>query len=268
MPLLALLLLQACAGNRVFYPETGFRQTPADLGYQYRQRQLAAADGTPLSLWQVPASGESQGVILYFHGNARNLAGNLHQVLWLADAGYELVMMEYRGYGDSPAEADLAHSIDDIGRVLDWFVASYPQQPRFVLGQSLGAAMAGFALASSGSAGHFDGVVLDAAFAGYRRIMREVLARHWLTGLLRYPASLAMPAGYDLLPVIDRISPTPLLIMHGDNDRVVDYAHALDLYRAAAEPKQLLTYHQRHIQAFADASARQLLLLFLQQHGD
>jgi fermentation-respiration switch protein FrsA (DUF1100 family) len=39
---------------------------------------------------------------------------------------------------------------------------------------------------------------------------------------------------------IGRISPRPILILHGDGDNVVPLEHAYRLYREAAEPKELI----------------------------
>jgi pimeloyl-ACP methyl ester carboxylesterase len=52
------------------------------------------------------------------------------------------------------------------------------------------------------------------------------------------------PDGWDPIPpapheVVSRISPTPLLVVHGDADRYFPLEHAEKLYAAAAEPKEL-----------------------------
>lgn len=254
-----------CA-NHVFYPQPEIDSTPEQLGYDFQRLADTAEDGVELVHWLIPAVREPRrGAILFFHGNSQNISAYQKKVLWLVDAGFDVLLFEYRGYGDSGGEAELGKSMADIRQAMQHFVQQYPQDKRIVLGQSLGATMAGFVLAEYRLADDFDAVILDSAFAGYRRIMREAMAKHWLTWALQYPASLFMPARYDLLPVIDAISPTPLLIMHGRDDYVIDISHAGDLFAAAAEPKEMLTYPGRHIQGFSEAAVRDEVLDFLLQ---
>jgi alpha-beta hydrolase superfamily lysophospholipase len=43
----------------------------------------------------------TRGTLLYFHGNAANVAANLDHVLHLRSAGLNVFIIDYRGYGSS-----------------------------------------------------------------------------------------------------------------------------------------------------------------------
>ena len=59
---------------------------------------------------------------------------------------------------------------------------------------------------------------------------------------------------------IARISPVPLLILHGDSDRVVPVQHAQALYAAAKAPKRLeILPGLRHIESMTQPQVRDLL---------
>jgi fermentation-respiration switch protein FrsA (DUF1100 family) len=61
-----------------------------------------------------------------------------------------------------------------------------------------------------------------------------------------------------------KISPLPLLILHGDQDRIVPVHHARLLYDAALEPKQLwIVPGAGHIQTMGDPAMRDRLVAYL-----
>ena len=71
-----------------------------------------------------------------------------------------------------------------------------------------------------------------------------------------------MPAGYELIDVVANISPTPLLIIHGRQDKIIPFHHAEKLYEKANRPKVLIEYQGGHIESFRSVKVRQYLLQF------
>ena len=267
---LFLLQLTACS-NLLFYPTKDWPVDPSSQGYEYRHLKISMADGIHLSAWLMPyqpseKARSRKGSVIYFHGNAQNISNHAPQVLWLLDEGYDVLLVDYRGYGHSEGDVDLHKSIDDITEAIRYFFNLYPKEVKRVLfGQSLGAAMSGYVLATQVDLREgFDAVILDSGFAQYRRITRDILSRHWLTWAFQYPASWVMTPQYDLLDVVQNIAPTPLLIVHGTQDTLVPYAHGKDLFDKAQRPKSLLSFEGRHIEAFYHPENRQALLNFLQ----
>src|SRR3989442_3096289 len=71
---------------------------------------LEAGDGVRLHGWLVPGVGKSSLTLLFFHGNAENIGGCLDLARLTRPAGYDLLLVDYRGYGQSegrPSEAGL-----------------------------------------------------------------------------------------------------------------------------------------------------------------
>ena len=108
-----------------------------------------------------------------------------------------------------------------------------------IFGQSLGGSVAITALARSPDKGKIRALIVEGAFAGYRRITREVLGRAWLTWPLQWPLSFAVDDEYRPIEAIAQISPTPVLIIQGEEDAIIPATHAEALYKAAGEPKAL-----------------------------
>ncbi len=258
------LLLSGCS-NLLFFPMQPWVRTPAALGIEYEDVEIVASDNTRLSAWWLEAYGEVKGTIVFFHGNAENISTHLGSVYWLPEKGYQVLMLDYRGYGRSGGKPSVDGVMLDIHAALNWTLGEPRAQgkPVFMLGQSLGAAMSGYVVATSPELNsRLTAVVLDAAFASYPQITREVASRHWLTWSLQYPASWTMPRRYNLVDYIDQVSPTPLLIVHGTRDEVIPFSNGEALFAAAKQPKNFLRYDGPHIETFRDLQIRQMMLDF------
>ena len=270
--LLSLLCLLAACSNLMFYPYKNWVQTPDEKGYDYQNIAIPTEDDDYLNAWLLPQRDASRqqplGAVIYFHGNSENISTHIASVYWLTDAGYDLLLVDYRGFGHSDGDKGLENSLADIRLSLSWFNQRYHGDiPKYLIGQSIGASMAGYVVATEPVLRQpLSAVVLDSGFADYRRITRDVLGRFWLTWLFQYPVSWGMPGRYDLLDHVAEIAPTPLLIVHGTKDRLVTYDHAETLFAAAGEPKTLLSFDGPHIAAFNDVKNREALLAFFAAH--
>jgi fermentation-respiration switch protein FrsA (DUF1100 family) len=69
---------------------------------------------------------------------------------------------------------------------------------------------------------------------------------------------------YDAVNAVAKVSPIPIVIIHGDADTIVPPAHAHRLYRAAREPKELwMVPGGGHIEAFSQILCRGRLVKYL-----
>jgi fermentation-respiration switch protein FrsA (DUF1100 family) len=214
----------------------------------------------------LPAQGQVKGAVLFLHGNAENMSTHLASVYWLPAAGYQVLLLDYRGFGLSAGVPQLPAVFLDIRAALAWLVTETTGEstPLYLLGQSLGASLGGYLVGADADVrAHFRAVVLDAGFARYSWIAREIAGRSWVTWPLQWPISWGMPDGYDLVDQVSHISPVPLLLIHGTGDEIVGYHHAQALFDAAREPRFLLSYDGGHIGSFQDPEIRQAVLEFL-----
>jgi len=258
---LPVLFLAGCS-NLFFVPMKELRLSPDDLGLDFENVFIDSSDGVRLYAWLLPAEGEARGTLLFLHGNAENISTHIGSVYWLPARGYNVLLLDYRGYGLSTGEPTLEGATADVQAGLRWLLDNPRLTPRriVVLGQSLGGSLAVEAVARGGLAGDIRGLILDSAFADYRLIAREKLAGFWLTWPLQYPLSWTIRDDYRPLEAVARIGPTPLLIIHGDADRIIPEHHARLLFEAAGEPKAI--WHvpgARHIGALHQPEIRDRL---------
>lgn len=265
--LMALVLLQGCS-ELLFYPEKGLPFTPTIAGLKYQDEYLTAADGTRLNAWWLPAKAGSEvkGTILYLHGNGGNMAMHLGAPWWLPEQGYQVLMLDYRGYGLSAGEPSLPALYEDIDAAFSRLSsdAAVKGKPVYVLAQSLGGAIAVHYLAEHPQQAHtLDALIIDGTPASYRDVAQSVLATSWLTWPLQVPLSWFVPDGDSAITAIPKLKGLPLLIYHSIDDAVVPVANGLALYQAAPAPRVLQLTRGAHVQTFNDPTWRQVMLMFM-----
>lgn len=266
------LQLGACT-DLLFFPQRELVLNPDRVGLAYRDVWFEAADGPRLHGWFLPADPDAvRGAactVLFLHGNAENISTHLASVRWLPKQGHNVFLFDYRGYGRSSGRPSLPGLHLDTEAALGAAFAMAEVDPDrvVVLGQSLGGAIAITALVRSAYRDRIRALIIEGAFSSYRGIAREKLAGSWLTWPVQWPLSLTIDNQYKPLESIDRISPVPVLIIHGLTDQVVPPHHAEALYAAAREPKELwLVPGADHIQAMLEADTQQRLLAYLAKH--
>ncbi len=109
-------------GGMLYLPDMPSRQLIADpgaVGLDFEDVTLETSDGVNIHGWFVP--GESNRVLLYFHGNAGNISHRIHSIREFRELGLSVFMIDYRGYGQSggkPTEQGLYRDAEAAWRYL------------------------------------------------------------------------------------------------------------------------------------------------------
>ena len=270
--LLAVLLCLHGCSELLFYPERGLPFTPANARLDYRDQYLRAADGTRLHAWWLPAKEgvAVKGTVLHLHGNGGNLASHLGGTWWLPEQGYQVLMLDYRGFGLSEGAPSLPAVYLDLDAAFAWLEQA-PQvrdKPLYVLGQSLGGALATHYLAEQPQRrARVSALILDGVPASYREVARHALGASWLTRPLRTPLSWLVPDDDSAIHVMPKLVGLPLLIFHSIDDPLVPLSNGERLYQAAPPPRVFQPTRGGHVQTFADPDWRQMMLQFMRDPG-
>jgi uncharacterized protein len=264
MVLLLLLASTGCSGF-FFHPSREVQEGPAVKLFPHRDIVFQASDGMVLHGWYFPAE-RAAGSILVLHGNAQNLSTHVNSMLWLLKEGFNIFIIDYRGYGWSGGEPDLDGVHKDADAALEKLFTLPETDPDrvVVLGQSLGGSIAVYTVTHSRHKDRIRALVIDSAFSSYRSIAREKLGSFWLTWLFQYPLSWTVSDDYSAVQWIGKVSPVPVLLLHGLDDPVVPTHHGRLLLDAAREPKGLwLTARPGHVQSFGDEELRKQFVRYL-----
>lgn len=211
-----------------FFPSQGESTTPAEFGIPFTATTLTTSDGERLQAWLLTAA-EPRALIVYFHGNGGNLSMWAPILSDVARRGYDVLAIDYRGYGVStgrPTESGVYRDADAVLAHVSTMKAAL--RPIIYWGRSLGTAVAAYAASRQQP----DGIILEAGFPDARAIVRSspVLAFLSLFVSYRFPTANWLARGN-----------VPTLVIHGDADQVIPYALGRALFDRIGGDKTFVT---------------------------
>lgn len=238
--LVAFILATAFFALRWFEHEITFHPVRfADSGQWPRPPQaedvwFRTSDGENLNGWFfTSATKPAPATIIYFHGNG----GNISNLGWvgerLAARGFDVLLVDYRGYGKSSGASASENGIyRDADAAYDYVAKRGALPERIVLyGQSLGTT----AVADLASRRACGAVILESGLSSARDMTVKLLPKtlHWVHFFTRNR--------FDSASKLASVH-CPVLVTHGDPDPVIPTDQGRALFAAAHEPKQLLIY--------------------------
>ncbi|MBT5019409.1 alpha/beta hydrolase [bacterium] len=207
------------------YPQGNWE--PTFLNYQ--DVYFDSSDGTRIHAWYCPAK-EPVAVMLYLHGNGGNLSGRARLMKQLQEHHRVSVMIvDYRGYGRSAGKATAEGAIQDAKAAREKLaeLASVEEKEIVLMGRSLGGAIA-IQLASEQSP---KGLIIESSFTSLKAIAKHHFPKlAWLVPSDKLQSEIAI-----------KKNQAPLLISHGNRDRVIPYKMGEKLFNAANDPKEFIT---------------------------
>lgn len=231
---LAVALMGCASGmnalaRKVIYQPDPYLPPPYSFGLQDLSAvELTTEDQLDLTMWHLPASSDKP-TIVFFHGNAGNISHRVPKLTPFANAGYGLLLVEYRGYGGNPGRPSEAGLYRDGRAAIKYLTTDSTTATEWILyGESLGSGVAvQMAKEFSGSNAPI-ALILEAPF----RSMTAAVEEHVFSPMVPD----MVEDKYDSLSKIGQLD-LPLLIIHGERDRVVPVNQGRDLYERAKHPK-------------------------------
>lgn len=189
---------------------------------------LPTPDGETLVLWVSPPQ-SGRPTILFLHGNAGEIADRADRFAFYQSRGYGVAFLSWRGYGGSTGAPSETGLLTDAKAAYDHLRQQGIAPDRIVLvGESLGTGPAVITAAANPVAA----VILEAPYSAAVDIARR--AYPWA------PVGLLMKDQYRSRDHIAAIN-APLLILHGQKDRVIPQGFGKRLFDAARDPKTFLS---------------------------
>jgi pimeloyl-ACP methyl ester carboxylesterase len=230
--------LVGCAWLDTKQRELVFRPTPGrpadfsglrsgDVAFDVEVPGDTAGSIDRLHLWWLPNPDPQAPTLLYLHGTFRNLYQNFRKVEALRVAGFSVVAVDYRGWGDSSPIIPSETTIYADAHVAWAEVVRRQSDPRkrVIFGHSMGTGVA-VELASQMRAGaDYGGLILESAFTRLPDVAKAV-------GPIGTIASWLATQEFDSLAKIGKVD-APILMMHGAADNTVPIELGRRLYEAA-----------------------------------
>lgn len=221
--------------------------TPASLRLGYENITFPATDGLKIRGWFIPAQ-HSRGVIICCHGYPGIRSDQLEFVGFLHRAHFGTLLFDFRALGQSEGNYSTLGYLevkDALGAVAYLHRRRDTQHlPLGIFGVSMGAAVALMATEQSPS---IQAVVADSPYSSLDHAIAQRFRRAGSLGVvLAYPTRwfgerMTGIHTSDIAPLraIRRISPRPLLLIHGAQDKTIPPGDSRLLFAAANQPKQL-----------------------------
>ena len=171
---------------------------------------------------------DPQGLIFFLHGNGGNLQSWSANADYYRRVNYDVLMIDYRGYGKSSGKIESEQQLhDDVRTAWDYIVGRFEGKPIVIYGRSLGTAPA-TRLARDVNP---DLLVLVSPFSSVLALAREQykFVPEWL---VRFPLRTDR--------VIGEVA-APIMLLHGDRDSLIALQHSQTLAALAGGNARLIT---------------------------
>jgi pimeloyl-ACP methyl ester carboxylesterase len=168
-----------------------------------------------------------QPILLYLHGARWNVTGSAFRMRRMQELGFSVLGVDYRGFGKSSAELpseDMAY--EDARAAWDWLATHYPNRPRYIFGHSLGGPIA---IHLAAQVSDESGTIVEGTFTSIADVV-STFKWGWM------PISALITQRFEAIRKVDQIG-SPLLVVHGGRDQLIDPNLGRKLFEAAAEPK-------------------------------
>ena len=217
----------------VYYPDKNVGLTPSYLKLPYESVKLRTGDGATITAWFVPAN--SDKAVIFCHGNAGNISHRLDSIAMFHNMGYNVLIFDYRGYGESSGKPTEQGTYQDA--LVAWEYVTRQKEMRArdiaVYGESLGGAVATW-LAERVRPG---ALVLDSTFTSAPDMARKMFPF--------LPIRMLCKFQYDAISMIGKTR-CPVLIAHSRKDEMIPFQCGKRLFDAAKQPKQFIEMAGRH----------------------
>lgn len=213
-----------------------FRPEPVSVDFTYnfsipfRETFVRHHPGADLHITQfpVPEGVPRNGIVIYLHGNRRNVSWYADRVPFFTGRGYEVWMPDYPGFGKSTGSLEEEILYEYAKQTYLMARAEIVSDSIWVYGRSMGSGVAAWLATGY----QLKGLVLETPYRSIPSLVSTWLPI-WPTRRL---SKFQLPVEEYLLRVSE-----PITILHGTDDRVIPYGHSTGLRKVLKPGDQFVT---------------------------
>jgi fermentation-respiration switch protein FrsA (DUF1100 family) len=219
------LVLWVVQRRLVYFPDTASPAIAA-MPVGWEEVTYETSDGLLLNAWLRPPAPDHP-IVIVFNGNGGNRMGRMSLGTGLAEAGYGVLLTDYRGYGGNPGHPSESGTEIDARAAAQYVREHYPDHPVVYFGESLGAAVA---------------IELAAAKPPVALVLRSPFTSLVAAARTHYPWIPVNLLLKDRYPSDERIGSidVPTLVIFGSADSIVPPSQSRAIYDAVPGPKRLV----------------------------
>lgn len=209
-------------------------------GLNYSDFKIPVENDTISGIFIKPKSA-ALATILFFHGSGGNVSKYIFMTKPLVEAGYQVIMVDFRGYGKSTGTPNHSNIAADGQKFLDYSLAlkEVKNKPVILYGASMGSQVATH-LANQNS-GKIAALVLEGTISSFNDV-----AIHFAPEYEFYLKDVQFP--YSAKEDIKSVT-VPKLFIHSEGDTMIPIEEGKMVYENAPNPKTFLEYNGDHLEA-------------------
>ncbi len=187
--------------------------------------------------------------IIFYHGSAGNVSTYMIMVEPLVNAGYQVFMIDFRGYGKSTGTPTHLNIASDAQIIFNEIIEKdeFKNLPIIVYGASMGTQIA--TKIAKDNQSKISGLILDGTIRSFTDMALLSASEEQKLIIAQYVTS-----PYSSINDIKDIENLPKLFIHSKEDKVVPFTQGEEVFNKAQEPKELWIYEGAHLYAIINSS--------------
>jgi len=210
--------------RKLLYHPFSAEITGEGLIHNFETINFKTSDNFVLKGW-FHLKNSNKKTILFLHGNAGNLDNRIDKLNSLGSMDINFLIISWRGYSGNSGNPSEAGLYKDVLGGIKWLNEKGISNDQIILyGESLGTAIA----TEVGQNENFAGIILEAPFTSMVDMGQKIYPI--------FPVKFLLKDKYESKKKIKNIK-SPILIMHGEVDKIVPFRMGKKMFELANEPK-------------------------------
>jgi pimeloyl-ACP methyl ester carboxylesterase len=197
----------------LFHPEKMAKEHSYNFSIPHKEINIAYNDSCNINIIQFTTEAAAKGVVLYFHGNRKNIAWYAKYAPNFTKNGYEVWMIDYPGYGKSTGKLTEQLLYAYAEQLYTFAKSRFAKDSIILYGKSMGSGIAAY-IASRKNCKE---LILETPYYSITSLSAHYFPIYPVGRMIHYK----IPSFQYLQRVI-----VPVTIFHGTSDGIIPYSNA------------------------------------------
>ena len=221
---LVLVFLYFYQRNLLYHPNEN-NYSGDKISVDIEKVKIQTADNIELLGWYNEKNLNDYKTLVYFHGNAGSLENRIHKLNHFQDMNINFLIIAWRGFNGNKGKPSERGLYVDGKSAIDWLKKKGVDEKNLILyGESLGTGVATHLAQNK----NYAGVILETPFTSMVDAAKNFYPY--------IPINLLLKDKFENFKKVKNIN-TPILVMHGEVDKIVPFSMGKKIYEIANNPK-------------------------------
>jgi fermentation-respiration switch protein FrsA (DUF1100 family) len=221
---LVLVFLYFYQRNLLYHPNEN-NYSGDKISVDIEKVKIQTADNIELLGWYHKKNLKDYKTLVYFHGNAGSLENRIHKLNHFQDMNINFLIVAWRGFNGNKGKPSEKGLYVDGKSAIDWLIKKGVDEKNLILyGESLGTGVATHLAQNK----NYAGVILETPFTSMVDAAKNFYPY--------VPINLLLKDKFENFKKVKNIN-APILVMHGEVDKIVPFSMGKKIYEIANNPK-------------------------------